>query len=104
MTQGQAALAAKKYGDALKLLNDAEKLYPANPNLTPLIAQATKGINEEKALIAGLHADPRNDDPRLVYADWLAGYDQGELAELIRLTCREPYFDLRMSRTAPWTS
>jgi uncharacterized protein (TIGR02996 family) len=58
---------------------------------------------EEKALIAALHADLRNDAPRLVYADWLAGHDQGELAELIRLTCREPYFDLRMSRTAPWT-
>jgi uncharacterized protein (TIGR02996 family) len=57
---------------------------------------------EELALIAAIHADPRDDAPRLTYADWLAAHDQGELAELIRLTCRQPYFDLRMSRTTPW--
>jgi uncharacterized protein (TIGR02996 family) len=40
---------------------------------------------EEDALIAAVCADPDDDAPRLVYADWLDDHDQPERAELIRV-------------------
>jgi len=46
---------------------------------------------EELALIDAIHADPRNDVPRLAYADWLAKNDEHEHAEFIRLQCQAPY-------------
>jgi uncharacterized protein (TIGR02996 family) len=57
---------------------------------------------EEVALVAAIHDDPKNDAPRLAYAEWCAEHDLLDLAELIRLMCREPYFELKMSRTPPW--
>jgi uncharacterized protein (TIGR02996 family) len=51
--------------------------------------------DEELALIEAIHADPKNDAPRLVYAEWLEGQGLGDEAEFIRIQCEEPYFSLR---------
>ncbi|VTU00639.1 Leucine-rich repeat-containing protein typical subtype OS=Herpetosiphon aurantiacus (strain ATCC 23779 / DSM 785) GN=Haur_4051 PE=4 SV=1: LRR_6 [Gemmataceae bacterium] len=40
------------------------------------------------ALYRAVIADPADDTPRLVYADWLEEHDRGEEAEFIRLGCR----------------
>jgi uncharacterized protein (TIGR02996 family) len=40
---------------------------------------------EELALLAAVHASPKDDLPRLVYADWLDEHGRPELAEFIRL-------------------
>ncbi len=53
----------------------------------------------EDELLGAIAADPDNDAPRLVYADWLATHGQGERAELIRLQCqmaRLPQSDRRV--------
>jgi uncharacterized protein (TIGR02996 family) len=42
---------------------------------------------EELALINAIHDDPRNDAPRLAYADWCSLNGLDDLAELIRLEC-----------------
>lgn len=42
---------------------------------------------EELALIAAIHATPREDTPRLAYADWLQENGQETYAEWIRLDC-----------------
>jgi uncharacterized protein (TIGR02996 family) len=47
------------------------------------------------SLIHGMLAEPGEDAPRLVYADWLADHGDDALAELIRV-------QLEMGR--PWTS
>lgn len=60
--------------------------------------------DDEMAMITAIHDDPKNDVRRLAYADWLAAHGHEDLAELIGLTCREPYFDLVLSRTTPWRS
>lgn len=49
---------------------------------------------EELARLDSIHDDPRNDGPRLAYADWLDTQGQPELAEFIRLQCQQPYFAL----------
>jgi uncharacterized protein (TIGR02996 family) len=46
---------------------------------------------EELRLLAAIHADPRNDGPRLVYAEWLERAGEPAHAEFIRLQCQEPY-------------
>lgn len=48
----------------------------------------------ELALLAAIHDDPRNDRPRLDYADWLESHGLPGFAEFIRIQCREPYFVL----------
>jgi uncharacterized protein (TIGR02996 family) len=45
-------------------------------------------------LLSAIHADPRNDSPRIAYADWLEANGQAEVAAFIRIHCREPYFKL----------
>lgn len=50
--------------------------------------------DEELALINAIHADPKNDAPRLAYADWCETHDLANVAEFIRNQCREPYFKL----------
>jgi uncharacterized protein (TIGR02996 family) len=40
--------------------------------------------SEERALLAAIIANPEEDTPRLVYADWLQEHDRPERAELIR--------------------
>jgi uncharacterized protein (TIGR02996 family) len=57
---------------------------------------------EELNLVEAIHADPKNDAPRLSYADWCKGHDLGELAEFIHLMCQEPRFDLSLKRVPPW--
>jgi uncharacterized protein (TIGR02996 family) len=47
--------------------------------------------DEELALIAAIHADPKNDAPRLAYADWLEKDSEHHHAEFIRLQCERPY-------------
>ncbi|QEG31909.1 Internalin-A precursor [Gemmata obscuriglobus] len=41
-------------------------------------------MSEEDALLAAIHANPDDDDPRLAYADWLDEHDRPERAEFIR--------------------
>ena len=60
--------------------------------------------DEELTLIEAIHADPRNNAPRLAFADLCEGNGLSDLAEFIRIQCQEPYFDLRLSRTPPWTA
>lgn len=43
--------------------------------------------DEEDALIAAILADPADDLPRLVYADWLGEHGREDRAEFIRLQC-----------------
>jgi uncharacterized protein (TIGR02996 family) len=43
---------------------------------------------EDAALWRAVVADPHDDAPRLVYADWLEEHDQPERAEFIRVQCR----------------
>jgi uncharacterized protein (TIGR02996 family) len=57
---------------------------------------------EERALLAGIIANPEEDTPRLVYADWLQEHDQPERAEYIRLSIQlanlqygDPDYDTR---------
>jgi uncharacterized protein (TIGR02996 family) len=51
--------------------------------------------SDELAFLAAIHADPGDDTPRLVYADWLQENGQPELAEFIRLQCADaPEIDL----------
>lgn len=42
-------------------------------------------MNEAAALLAAIYANPDEDTPRLVYADWLDEHDQPERAEFIRV-------------------
>ena len=42
---------------------------------------------DQLALLAAIHAEPRNDLPRLVYADWLDDHGEADLADFIRLQC-----------------
>lgn len=47
---------------------------------------------QELAFLDAIHSAPRDDAPRLIYADWLEEYGgQPEYAEFIRLQCRQPY-------------
>ena len=55
---------------------------------------------EEIALIADIHADPKNQWPRLLYADWLEDNGAPEYAEFIRLQCQEPNIDLTVRNYA----
>jgi uncharacterized protein (TIGR02996 family) len=52
---------------------------------------------DELALIDAIHADPRDDTVRLVWADWLEEHDEPDCAEFIRLQCRESEMIV-----APW--
>jgi uncharacterized protein (TIGR02996 family) len=54
--------------------------------------------DEERALIEAIHSDPKSDTPRLAYADWCESHELAELAEFIRLMCREPYPVLEYGR------
>jgi uncharacterized protein (TIGR02996 family) len=42
-------------------------------------------MSEEDALLSAIAADPDEDTPRLVYADWLDEHDRHARAEFIRL-------------------
>ncbi len=41
----------------------------------------------QTALLMAIRADPENDIPRLVYADWLVEHNEPERAEFIRVEC-----------------
>jgi uncharacterized protein (TIGR02996 family) len=69
--------------------------------------------DEERALQEAVRAEPEDDAPRLVYADWLEEYGQDERAELIRVQIAlerdgpsEPLLarerDLLTRRSAEW--
>ena len=45
------------------------------------------GMNDGDALLAAIIANPDDDTPRLVYADWLDENGQPERAEFIRIQC-----------------
>lgn len=42
----------------------------------------------DEGLLAAVLADPENDSPRLIYADWLSENGQEERADFIRIQCR----------------
>lgn len=42
---------------------------------------------DELALLAAIHTAPRDDTPRLVYADWLDEHGEPDYGEFIRLQC-----------------
>ena len=44
-------------------------------------------MNLDPGLLAAIKADPADDLPRLLAADWLADHDEGERAEFIRVQC-----------------
>ncbi len=44
---------------------------------------------DRSAFLAAIRAEPDNDEPRLVYADWLEDEGESERAELIRLCIRD---------------
>ncbi|HEY1190359.1 MAG TPA: TIGR02996 domain-containing protein [Gemmata sp.] len=45
-------------------------------------------FSDRDALLAAITADPDEDTPRLVYADWLSEHGEDDHAELIRSQCR----------------
>lgn len=49
-------------------------------------------MSDEDALLAAILADPDEDTPRLVYADWLQEHGDADRAEFIRLQCRNSAF------------
>jgi len=44
-------------------------------------------VSESEAFLAAICANPADDLPRLVYADWLDEHDQSNYAEFIRMQC-----------------
>jgi uncharacterized protein (TIGR02996 family) len=53
-------------------------------------------MTERDALLAGVLAEPEEDTPRLVYADWLEENDDAERGEFIRI-------EVELARTPPGT-
>jgi uncharacterized protein (TIGR02996 family) len=49
---------------------------------------AVASTGDQKQLLAAILADPDEDTPRLVYADWLEEHDDPARAEFIRVQCR----------------
>src|SRR5262249_50637437 len=49
--------------------------------------RGTVAVSDVEGLLAAIRADPEDDAPRLVFADWLEEDDQPERAELIRVQC-----------------
>src|SRR5262245_47923625 len=45
-------------------------------------------MSDESRFIVAMAADPDDDTPRLVFADWLDEHGQHDRAEFIRLQCR----------------
>jgi uncharacterized protein (TIGR02996 family) len=45
-------------------------------------------MNERQAFLRAIEAEPQDDVPRLVYADWLEEYGEADRARFIRLQCR----------------
>src|SRR3954463_15201453 len=45
-------------------------------------------MTSEEAFVQAILADPEDDTPRLVFADWLDEHGQHARAEFIRLQCR----------------
>jgi uncharacterized protein (TIGR02996 family) len=52
----------------------------------------------EQGLIEAIRADPEDDTPRLVYADWLEDEGRHDLAELLRLQLAKEWSMARMRR------
>jgi uncharacterized protein (TIGR02996 family) len=48
----------------------------------------------ERALLAAIIAEPEDDTPRLVYADWLDEHARPERAEFIRVQCEYTWLNL----------
>ena len=53
--------------------------------------------DEREALVAAVAAEPDDDTPRLVFADWLQEHGEGDRAEFVRVQCEAARSDL------PWT-
>jgi uncharacterized protein (TIGR02996 family) len=57
-------------------------------------------MSDESQFLAAMAADPDDDTPRLVFADWLDEHGQPDRAEFIRLQCRPDRDDPPVSRRA----
>ncbi|AWM40884.1 hypothetical protein GobsT_05560 [Gemmata obscuriglobus] len=57
-------------------------------------------MSDEDALLAAIGAQPDEDTPRLVYADWLDEHDRAERAEFIRLQCLPDAGEAQLMREA----
>jgi uncharacterized protein (TIGR02996 family) len=47
-------------------------------------------MSDGEALLRAVLADPRDDAPRLVYADWLDEHGQAAAADFVRACCAIP--------------
>src|SRR5262245_57433673 len=56
------------------------------------------GMTEQKALLRAMIAEPDDDAPRLVYADWLEGHGDPDRAAFIRVQC-----ELARLPEQPWS-
>lgn len=68
-------------------------------------------MTDGEALVAGIAADPENDLPRLVFADWLEEHGDAERAEFVRAQVRlaavpewDPFAVYCRHRQPEWTS
>ncbi len=52
-----------------------------------MVTRKTRFSADEMTLLAAIHASPRDDSMRLIYADWLEENGQAAYAEFIRLQC-----------------
>src|SRR6266545_3163408 len=60
-----------------------------------LAARKGVDVSNRDALLAAILAEPEDDTPRLVYADWLDEHDEPERAEFIRIQHRLPTLSRR---------
>jgi uncharacterized protein (TIGR02996 family) len=58
-------------------------------------------MSDRDALLAAITANPDEDTPRLVYADWLEEHDQAKRAEFIRLQCQLAHLSRKSTEGKP---
>jgi uncharacterized protein (TIGR02996 family) len=58
-------------------------------------------MTDRDALLAAITANPDEDTPRLIYADWLEEHDEAERAEFIRLQCRLEHLSRKSAEGKP---
>lgn len=58
-------------------------------------------MTDRDALLAAITANPDEDTPRLIYADWLEEHDEAERAEFIRLQCQLQHLSRKSAEGKP---
>lgn len=61
----------------------------------------SRPVSDRQALLAAICADPDDDTPRLVFADWLQDQGEVERAEFIRVQCEFTRLD-QVAQTCPF--